>query len=104
MPGDTRLGWTDALTGAVEQLRTTAAELARPGRVMRLDRGWSTVLQEYGTEPLRVRNIGADVAVGDWVIPSVDDERVEHVLPRHSAFTRRATVDSELPTALARSR
>lgn len=93
MPGDTRLGWTDALTGAVEQLRTTEDELARPGRVMRLDRGWSTVLVDYGADPVRVRNIGADVAVGDWVIPSLDDERVDHVLPRHSAFTRRASFE-----------
>ncbi|MGH9272460.1 MAG: ribosome small subunit-dependent GTPase A, partial [Ilumatobacteraceae bacterium] len=58
-----------------------------PGRVARLDRGWSTILP--GTEssgPRRVRNVGADVAVGDWVVPSI--ERVEHVLPRRSAFVR----------------
>lgn len=45
------------------------------------------------SDPLRVRNIGADVAVGDWVVPSEDGERVEHVLPRRSAFTRRASFD-----------
>ena len=45
------------------------------------------------SEPLRVRNIGADVAVGDWVVPSDDGERVEHVLERRSAFTRRASFD-----------
>jgi ribosome biogenesis GTPase len=44
-------------------------------------------------EPARVRNIGAEVAVGDWVIPSDDGERVEHVLERRSAFTRRASFD-----------
>ena len=33
-------------------------------------------------EPLRIRNIGADVAVGDWVVPSADGERVEHVVDR----------------------
>ena len=44
-------------------------------------------------EPLRLRNIGADVAVGDWVVPSDDGERVEHVLERRSAFTRRASFD-----------
>ncbi len=43
--------------------------------------------------PQRVRNIGADVAVGDWVIASDDGERVEHVLERRSAFTRRASFD-----------
>jgi ribosome biogenesis GTPase len=40
-----------------------------------------------------VRNIGADVAVGDWVVPSDDDERVDAVLARRSAFTRRASFD-----------
>ncbi len=40
-----------------------------------------------------MRNIGADVAVGDWVVPSDDGERVEHVLERRSAFTRRASFD-----------
>ena len=44
-------------------------------------------------EPLRIRNIGADVAVGDWVVPSDDGERVEQVLERRSAFTRRASFD-----------
>ncbi len=44
-------------------------------------------------ESIRVRNIGADVAVGDWVLPSDDGERVETVLPRRSAFTRRASFD-----------
>ena len=40
-----------------------------------------------------MRNIGADVAVGDWVVPSDDGERVEHVIERRSAFTRRASFD-----------
>ncbi len=45
------------------------------------------------TDPVRLRNIGADVAVGDWIVPSDDGERVEHVLARTSAFTRRASFD-----------
>jgi len=66
--------------------------------VSRLDRGWSTVVRTMGEargvdEPLRIRNIGADVAVGDWVVPSDDGERVEYVLERRSAFTRRASFD-----------
>jgi ribosome biogenesis GTPase len=40
---------------------------------------------------VRVRNIGADVAVGDWVVIDANDERVEAVVPRTSAFTRRAS-------------
>ncbi|HWC67716.1 MAG TPA: ribosome small subunit-dependent GTPase A [Acidimicrobiales bacterium] len=59
----------------------------RPGRVVRLDRGWSTVA--VGRESVRVRNLGTEVAVGDWVVAG--DERVEAVLERRSAFTRRAS-------------
>ncbi len=40
---------------------------------------------------LRVRNIGADVAVGDWVVVDEAGDRVESVVPRTSAFTRRAS-------------
>jgi ribosome biogenesis GTPase len=77
------------------------AEIGQPGspaRVARLDRGWSTVVDSVaaatGRDPaVRVRNVGADVAVGDWVVPSADGERVDHVLERHSAFTRRASFD-----------
>jgi ribosome biogenesis GTPase len=63
--------------------------------VSRIDRGWSTVLFSADPDALagRVRNIGADVAVGDWVVPSADGERVEHVLARRSAFVRRASFE-----------
>ncbi len=92
--GRERLGWSAAFDDAWD-------ELGRPGdpaRVTRLDRGWSTAArnleQALGTdEPVRLRNIGADVAVGDWIVPSDDGERVEHVLTRTSAFTRRASFD-----------
>lgn len=86
---DVRLGWTEELTAAWRALGTEVM----PGRVVRLDRGWSSVSHSVDDEPLRVRNIGADVAVGDWVVPSADDERVEHVLPRRSAFVRRASFE-----------
>ena len=87
--GDDRLGWTDRLDAQWRELQTERSA----GRIVRLDRGWSTVVYELGGEPLRVRNIGADVAVGDWVIVSDDDERVEHIVPRSSAFTRRASFE-----------
>ena len=45
--------------------------------------------------PLRVRNIGADVAVGDFVVVSEDGERVAEVLHRHSAFVRRASFEGQ---------
>ncbi|MDO8364323.1 MAG: ribosome small subunit-dependent GTPase A [Actinomycetota bacterium] len=63
------------------------------GRVSRLDRGWSSVLVALDQPPVRVRNIGADVAVGDFVVFGDDEERVEHVLHRHSAFVRRASFE-----------
>ncbi|MEO7397164.1 MAG: ribosome small subunit-dependent GTPase A [Ilumatobacteraceae bacterium] len=81
------LGWTENL----DKAWTALERVGRPARVTRLDRGWSTLLQAVGEEPLRVRNIGKDVAVGDWVIPSEDGERVETVLERQSAFVRRAS-------------
>ena len=59
-----------------------------PGRVTRLDRGWSTVLLSTG-ESVRVRNIGMEVAVGDNVTVDAGIERVESVEERRSALTRR---------------
>ena len=91
---DPALGWAEDFDEAWTDIGRPGA----PGRVSRLDRGWSTVVRSMDeargvADPLRVRNIGADVAVGDWVIPSDDSERVEHVLERRSAFTRRASFD-----------
>jgi ribosome biogenesis GTPase len=58
--------------------------------VARLDRGWSTLLETPDVST-RVRNIGADVAVGDWVVVDEAGDRVHTVLTRQSAFTRRAS-------------
>lgn len=49
------------------------------------------MLESADGEPGRVRNIGAGVAVGDWVL--TDGERVTGVLPRRSAFVRRASFE-----------
>ncbi len=95
------LGWGQDFEGAWRAL----GRPGRPGRVARLDRGWSTVLVPGegaasgegagGPDYLRrrARNIGADVAVGDWVVVSADGERVEHVIARRSAFVRRASFE-----------
>jgi ribosome biogenesis GTPase / thiamine phosphate phosphatase len=91
-PGLRALGWDDWFEDAWRELGSPGA----PGRVSRLDRGWSTVLAAPpgGAAPVRrVRNIGAAVAVGDWVLPSEDGERVDHVLARRSAFVRRASFE-----------
>jgi ribosome biogenesis GTPase / thiamine phosphate phosphatase len=84
------LGWDDRLDAA---WRSVGAP-GEPGRVSRLDRGWSSVMRTADDPtPLRIRNIGADVAVGDWVVPSSDHERVELVVERNSAFVRRASFE-----------
>ena len=86
---DIRLGWTDEAVAHWRELGCPAGV----GRVSRLDRGWSSVLVSLDRPPVRVRNIGADVAVGDFVVFGDDEERVEHVLERHSAFVRRASFE-----------
>jgi ribosome biogenesis GTPase len=94
------LGWGDDLEAAWQSL----AAPGRPGRVSRLDRGWSTVLVPDEAAPEvpderqrvrrdRLRNLGVDVAVGDWVVGSADGARVDHVLPRRSGFVRRASFE-----------
>jgi ribosome biogenesis GTPase len=85
-----QLGWDDGWAAAWDTAVGGPIDHLRPGRVVRLDRGWSTVATG-DAEPARVRNIGADVAVGDWV--AVDSERVVHVLERRSAFVRRASFE-----------
>jgi ribosome biogenesis GTPase / thiamine phosphate phosphatase len=84
---DVCLGWTTQDQQAWVALGSETV----PARVIRLDRGWSTVLYRLGGEPQRLRNVGADVAVGDFVLASSDGERVERVLARRSAFVRRAS-------------
>lgn len=84
------LGWQAALQRSWEALGSPGC----PVRVSRLDRGWSTALRTAdAASAFRLRNIGADVAVGDWVVPSPDLERVEHVLDRISGFVRRASFE-----------
>lgn len=86
------LGFTD---DDVREVRADERGCA-VGRVARLDRGWSTVVASVaaareGHGALRVRNVGVDVAVGDWVVVSADGARVARVLPRRSEFVRRAS-------------
>lgn len=89
---DRELGWNHQLAAAWERLGRPGC----PGRVARVDRGWSTVMRHSTDgEPLRVRNLTAEVAVGDWVVPSADGERVEHVIERTSAFVRRASFEGD---------
>jgi ribosome biogenesis GTPase len=89
---DPALGWNDTLQASWESIGAPGT----PGRVARIDRGWSTILHRAADDaPLRVRNITADVAIGDWVVASADGERVDHVLARTSAFVRRASFEGD---------
>jgi len=95
------LGWNEIFARALDKLCTpSAGQLI--GRVKRIDRGWSTFLcvivgdapEEQQLRECRVRNIGADVAVGDWIMVSDDLERIVVVIPRQSRLVRRASSDS----------
>ena len=95
------LGWNERLTTELIEKKydmTSLQHSRRLGRVSRIDRGWSTILTSGVHDAVdgveRVRNIGADVAVGDWVIISDDLEKIDHVLSRSSALTRRASSDT----------
>ena len=87
------LGWNETFDGAVQKIDSSFLI----GRVSRLDRGWSTIkmgASEDQSGTVRVRNIGADIAVGDWVAFEKNLERIEIVLPRYSALIRRASSDA----------
>jgi len=74
-------GWTD-------RLAVFARAGARPGRVVRVDRGLVTVVTTAGTE--RAVSPADPIATGDWVLVSDGDESpaVVEILPRTSVFVR----------------
>lgn len=72
--------------------QNTVGSSVLSGRITRLDRGWSTVLLDNGAI-VRVRNLGVEVAVGDFVDVSSDIERIERVHERRSALTRRSSFE-----------
>ena len=87
------LGWNQTFEDVAQKIDSSFLI----GRVSRLDRGWSTIkmsASEDQNSNVRVRNIGADIAVGDWVAFEKSLERIELVLPRCSALIRRASSDA----------
>ncbi len=87
------LGWNQTFEDAAQKIDSSFLI----GRVSRLDRGWSTIKMSASDDQsgiVRVRNIGAGVAVGDWVAFEKNLERIEQVLPRCSALIRRASSDA----------
>lgn len=92
MAPDVALGWNDALDASWRSIGAPG----EPGRISRIDRGWSTMMRHADDDdPLRLRNLYVDVAIGDWVVPSDDDEQVEHIVARTSAFVRRASHEGD---------
>lgn len=89
---DRELGWNAALQAAWDAIGAPGA----PGRVSRIDRGWSTIMRHaHDSSPMRARNLFVDVAIGDWVVPSDDGERIDHIIERTSAFVRRASFEGD---------
>ena len=94
------LGWNKFFERAMhDSIATSDDQLI--GRVKRIDRGWSTFLcvpevsavENNSLHERRVRNIGADVAVGDWIVVTPDCERMVGVVPRKSQLVRRASAE-----------
>ncbi len=94
------LGWNETFERAMRDSMVTSDDQLI-GRVNRIDRGWSTFLCVHESSAtasppfreLRVRNIGADVAVGDWIVVTPDCERIVGVVPRQSQLVRRASAE-----------
>jgi ribosome biogenesis GTPase len=105
------LGGDDDTLHVMREAVPTAAD-SQLGRIMRIDRGWSTIrtpdpdvhaAHRTVYRMVRVRNVGADVCVGDWVVLDSGAERIEFVAPRRSALMRRASSDDmrAVPQAIA---
>jgi len=100
------LGWSDALDRSMrESIEFDDTQLL--GRVRRIDRGLSTfhcvhvgrMSEQQSFEERRVRNLRADVAVGDWIVVTADCERIVGIVPPHSCLVRRAASDDDRATA-----
>ena len=88
------LGWDDRVSALAADLPHRLI----PGRVARVDRGRATVLTAAGE--LRPRT-SDPVAVGDWVGVAVDADRIDAVVPRWSAITRKAAGRENVAQVLA---
>lgn len=103
------LGWGDSLQQELELLRGARRDLTlRPARVVVEHRGAYQLISEDGpcwAEPTgRLRHQALDKldlpAVGDWVALQAEG-RIEALLPRKSAFVRKAAGDRTEPQVIA---
>ncbi len=94
-----RLGWNETVATNWETTRHDGLE---PARVVRTDRGAVTVWRAVGVDERATTTTAAkDTVAGDWVGLAVEEQRVESILPRHSAFVRRAARGAKRPQTLA---
>jgi ribosome biogenesis GTPase len=94
-----RLGWNESVATSWDESRLDGLE---PARVVRTDRGAVTVWRTVGVDERATTTTAArDTVAGDWVGLAVEEQRVESILPRHSAFVRRAARGARRPQTLA---
>lgn len=103
------LGWGDSLQQELERLRGDRADSTlRPARVVVEHRGAYQLIAEDGPCSAeltgRLRHQALDKldlpAVGDWVVLQ-SEGRIDAVLPRKSAFVRKAAGDRTEPQVIA---
>ena len=96
------LGWSEHFQTEFEP---HAAAGLRPGRVSTQHRGVYVLATENGEVetriPGRLRHNGEFPAVGDWVAHDTYDELIHAVLPRRTAFVRRAAGNETVEQVLA---
>ena len=85
----TQLGWDERRTAELAELGHDHSAAAR---VVRVDRGHSTLRAAGGSLRVATDRLGADLAVGDWVVAG--EQGVVVVLERRSLLERRTPTDS----------
>jgi ribosome biogenesis GTPase len=93
-----QIGWTDAVAAQWSKIDRDDLE---PARVARTDRGEVTLWTDLGDLRATTTKAARDTVAGDWVGVAREEARVEAVLPRHSAFVRRAARGARRPQTLA---
>ncbi len=95
-----QFGLNEAISDSLGPLLTADREA---GRVVRVDRGEVDVVCEDRESPLRcsMTTAAKDCVAGDWVAVNGAECRVEAVLPRRTAFVRRAARGATTAQTLA---
>jgi ribosome biogenesis GTPase len=102
------LGWNEGLQRDLERLQQSGRSSLTPARVVIENRGAYELLTQNGAQIAeltgRLRHAARDrrdlPAVGDWVALDADG-RIDALLPRHSAFIRKAAGTRTEPQVIA---